>query len=61
MLDQPRQSSRVNKPSRKIDFQLRREAKERGMEEKRPKISKSKFQKAPQLGDFLGSDFNIIE
>lgn len=61
MLDQPRQSGRVKKPSRKIESQLRREAEERGMEEKRPKIRKSKFQKAPQLRDFLGSDFNIIE
>lgn len=61
MLDQPRQAGRVKKPSRKIEPQLRHEAEERGIEEKRPKIRKSKFQKAPQLRDFLGSIFSIIE
>lgn len=61
ILDQPRQSGRVKKPTRKIESQLRREAKERGIEEKKPKIRKSKFQKVPQLKDFLGSDFKIIE
>ena len=61
ILDQPRQSGRVTKSTRKIESQLRREAEERGMEEKKPEIRKSKFQKVPQLKDFLGSGFNIIE
>ncbi len=61
ILDQLRQSGRLKKSTRKIESQLRREAEERGKGEKKPKIRKSKLQKAPQLKDFLGSDFNITE
>lgn len=61
ILDQSRPSVRVKKPGRKIESQLRRKAEERRTEEKKHGICKSKFQKVPQLKDFLGSHFNIIE
>lgn len=47
LLDQPRQSGCVKKPSRIIESQPRREVEEKEMKEKRPKISKFKFQIAP--------------